>query len=54
MSDVPKTEVPPITPERVKMLSGLADELIAWEASARLWARIHAQRQAIREVAKGI
>lgn len=54
MSDNPGTDQPKITPERLRMLSDLADEMIAWDAAARLWARIYAQRQAIREVAKGL
>lgn len=43
-----------ITPERFKELSDLANAMIAYETAYRMWLKLHAQRRAIQEVAKGI
>jgi hypothetical protein len=43
-----------LTSERFREVWDLAGEMIAAETAWKLWQNIHAQRRAIREVAKGI
>ena len=54
MSEARKLIDPPLTAEQLREYWDLAGKMIAVETAGKHWAKIYAERRAIREVAKGI